>query len=185
MDRTGHGQTGDGLKERTRAQLLRLYPYKDLLGPEEFAFDEGEEIRDAIVDGTLAARLPAWRFFKTRLTTSYEEYPCVEIVVGVDANNPDDVRILKAPSFSPRSPEFFDLFKGMRAPTGPDRDTLAAGIANLLASLVHKGRIEVDEILEDRSVWKLFRGDASRNLVIFEFDQNDRLAAIQIERGSC
>lgn len=185
MNQTGYGKTGESLKEITRAKLLRFFPYKELLGPDVFTFEEGEEIREAVVDANLAVRLPTQRFFRTRLTTSYEEYAFIDIIVAISVVDYNDVRILTAPSFRPESPEFFELFYGLKAPKGNERRILTRGIAGLLQSLTHEGSLgEMEEVEEGRSVLNLYRGSISQNLLVFEFDDSDKLVAILVKRGS-
>lgn len=184
MNPTDPDQTGETLQEIMKAQLARRFPYKDSLGPDELAYEEGETIREADVDADLAQHLPSYKFFQTRLTTCYDQYPFVDIIAAINMDDQKEVRVLTSPVFRPDSPEFFELFYGLPAPEGPGREALIMGIARLLESITHEGSLEIMEADNNRSKVNLYREYVSQNVLIFEFDESGRLVAIRVNKGS-
>jgi hypothetical protein len=172
---------GDEGQALVRAALQQRFPENDLLQPGELAFSPGEELRAITPDPALATQLPAWQFFQTRLTTSYEEYAFVQIIAAVENGNPRAVSILLAPDFDPRAAEFLSLFHGLTAEPGNDREQLSRSIARFLALVTHEGSLTLREQREDRVVFDLCRQNVRQNRLVFTFDEHGKLFRIVLE----
>lgn len=180
----GCEQEASALKETLRVQLTRRFPYKEILGEEEFAFTETQNIEELSVDSSLASLLPNYRFFKTQLTTSYLEYTFVDVIVAINARDHADIRILLSPTFTPESPEFLELFFGLRVEDVDERRKVAETIAKMFESITFQGSLESMEIEANRFVFNLYRQDVSQNILAIEYDDIGRLSAIQVMKGS-
>lgn len=174
----------EGLEEVLRNQLARRFPDQEILPEGEFAFSEAQDIEELAADPVVASLLPEYRFFKTQLTTSYEEYPYVDVIAAISAQDHADVRILVSPTFTPDSPEFLELFYGLRVDDADERRRLAESIARMFASITFQGSLESMETGTDRFVFNLYRQGISQNILIFEFDDSGQLIAIRVMKGA-
>jgi hypothetical protein len=165
-------------------KLQQYFPYSEELAPGAFAFETSEPIDIVTIAPALAKRLSSWRFFKTQLTTSYEEYTFVRIIAAINTDNPDNIKILIAPDFQPHSPEFIQLFLGLQANSHEEREALARGIALLFETLTHEGYIEAIDTQEDLYCFKLYREGFNQNILAFEFNDCGELTKILVRNGS-
>src|SRR5215510_3816773 len=129
------------LKERLRTQLMQRFPQREIQQVDEFAFEPDQELQALTVRANDTAILPEYMLFKTRLTTAFDEYPFVDVIAAINTADHADVRILWSPTFTADSPEFFELFNGLRLGEAPKREAATKEIARLFASLTYQGSL--------------------------------------------
>jgi hypothetical protein len=172
----------EDLREVLRNELIRRFPYKERLAESDFAY-EGRPLEAVAVANTLAAWLPYHRFYRTQLTTGYLEYTFVEIIAAINEQEYQDVRILMSPTFTPTSPEFFELFLGLSLSEAADRIGLTESIAEMLADLTFEGRVKAVSISNGRHIYNLYRQDVLEHQVIFDFVMKGVLTAVQVTKA--
>ena len=175
------------LEDTLRARLQARFPFKESLAEDEFGFDPDEAITGLVIPDAdiLAAFVPSYRFYRTRLQTCFSEYPEVEIVAAIGCEEPLKVHVLVSPTFDPKSTSFEHIFVNIKVEPGSARNRLAQAIAEMYVALIYRGTLAAEEMPESAEavVFNLYRDGVSQNLIEIRFDGDARLSSICLLPG--
>jgi len=174
------GSSAQGFEQVAYEHLRSTYKNCGVLGPSEHCFPK-DEVLVAIEAEGLTERLPGVRFFKSKLTTPYFEYPVVSVLVATAKR--DDVyssTVCFSPMYEDVPQSFLALFVGLHGDDKTARRDLAEAVAKLLAEITPQGRAESGRASATSAVAHVYSGERIWRSVQVDYDTDGVVQGVKV-----
>jgi hypothetical protein len=159
------------MNQKVEEYLIAVYPQKKELQEGEFQYIRSSKI-SRLPANEIKKCYPGWEFYRTHLQTAYFEFPEVEVLIAIEAKNPNRIYLLKSLSFEPPDPVFLTLFYGCVRKSENEQHQLAHAITALMASVAVQP--EIEELSSNNDSEVSYRiNQANGSYVDFKYRFND------------
>ncbi|MBB4079713.1 hypothetical protein GGR28_002338 [Lewinella aquimaris] len=158
----------------TQALLAQRFS-RDRLKEDRVIYDPADSLIPLSGLHTLPTVLPQLSFYRTKMTTSFENYYKVEVIVAQPEGGQPVV--LWSPLYRNDSPEFTALFVGLQ-PTPQERVDLGRELAEMYASLYPGGSFVLVPVDTDLNYDLLREGRPFRRLQL-HFSPGGKVTAVE------